>query len=274
VRLRHLATDYRERHHRNRGDLVNVGHFWWLYSGQDDDERSRWEGHIQVVIRRPVPEFALALHVGTLGSETPWDGHVTVLGSGLYWGHTGARKLAARLTAETRHKWDGRDLSIDKYHESHRIHWRLWTHRDTTERGEFARWREGSIRTDLRAALADRIWGRTKVYTVRLHSALVALEFPDGTYPARIVAQKSIRRRPRTRRRKVELYYDVDVPQGVPDHVDHSGGWKGDRTMGWWVRIPRLPLGPGWELDARNAVMASIYDRRARSGFRTPDPTD
>lgn len=260
MRLHYFKIDENARR-TGRGTIHHLRQFWTIHRGNSD--RQLFAGHIETILRKPRLEFSARFHVGTAGSETPFDGHLTIFGSGIYWGTENGRKLASRITREKKHQYEGRDLSINLYGEgSRRLYWRIWTHQDRTERGEFAKWRDSSVNLNL----LDHWFGQKKYTYTDLEWALIAIVMPEGTYPVRATLQEVSFGRPKTKRPVKSLTISVDAPKGIPTHYDKSGGWKGDRTYGFSVGFKERR--EDWAIDAGNAITAWVYDHRARSGFR------
>jgi hypothetical protein len=264
MRLHRFAIDETKNGRDSR--LINWRGFVTAYR---DDETQIADAHVQVVLGKPQPEFSARFHVGTRSSETPWDGHLTVLGSGFYWGLGAGRALAHNLTRnwlsrcnEQYHDWEGRDLSISLF--SGRIHWRLWTHPSTWRRGEFGRWREHSFH----ANPLDVLFGPARYWYEDIDTAQLDIELPEGTYPVIATLQRQSHGRPKLKRRRLAWHVAVKAPQGIPNRYDHSGGWKGDRVHGFGVKLAEQRR--DWPVDARAAIASRILADRARTGFRKP----
>jgi len=249
------------------GRYHHLRRFLTIYRGNDEDGRQLFAGHIETIVQKPCAEFSARFHVGTAGSETPFDGHLLILGTGFYWGIENGRKLADRITREKRHKYEGRDLRISLDGEGiRRFRWQLWTHPDRTSRGEFARWREGSFRT----SLLDLLFGARRYWYEDGEWALIAITMPEGVYPVRVTRQRQLYGRPKLKRRIESPVLAVEAPKGIPTHFDKSGGWKGDRTYGFSVPFARRHEGrqDDWVIDAENAITGWVYTHRAEHGFR------
>lgn len=243
---------------------------WWhrrsfltVYRHQDDPD-ALFGGRLEVILRKPEPEFSLRFHVGNEASETPWDGHLLLAGSGFFWGLENGHKLAARLTRCAKHRWEGRDLSL-RAHDG-RLYVHVWTHPGTWERGEFAKWRERSWRTNP----LDVLFGATRYWYIDMGTSDLEIDLPEGSYPVKATLQQQLHGRPRSKRRAESWVVDVEARQGIPNRVDHSGGWKGDRVYGF--AVPLAQALEDWPIDAKAAITSSILRDRSRSGFRRPDP--
>lgn len=260
------------RHHMRR--FLTVYRYYGV-----DMHRQIFEGHIETVVKRkPQEVVSLRFHIGNAGSSTPWDGHILLFGIGFFWGHSAFRKLAARLTRCSGYPYDTRDWSFRI--SDGRLWWEFANHDDSCEKvyphrgrkkknGRYKQrtWRRGSIAI----SPAEWFWGPKRYSYETVDGFATVVKFPDGDYPVLVNLQKQYYGRTKTDQRKhiPGWNLDVDAPSGIPTHVDHSGGWKGDRTYGFGVdfSMPR----EDWKIDAEAAVMARILDFRARSGFRTPD---
>lgn len=234
-----------------------------------DDEHTLFGGRVETILRKPQPEFSLRFHVGTAGSETPFDGHITILGSGVFWGIENGRKLADWITRETKHKYEGRDLRLYVYHGT--LYWSVWVHENHHERGEFAKWRNSSLNLNL----FDHLYGPRKYSYENLAAADIDIALPEGSYPVTATLQKQILGRA-GHPKKIETFtVRVDAHNGVPNRYDKSGGWKGDRVYGFGV--PFKHVRNDWWIDAKAAITARILQDRADSGFRkaqAPEPVE
>jgi len=249
--------------HGRDDDRALVHRAWHLtlWRGRGNEERSVWAGHIEVVIRAPRPEFSARFHVGTAGSETPWDGHLTILGNGVFWGHEGGRRLADRITREKRHPYEGRDLSLS-LHDG-RLYWRIWTHQNHHERGEFARWRERSIRVNI----ADILLGDRRYSHEDIAHSVAALVLPEGVYSVSLTLQRVTYGRPRGRKRR-SWSVEWEAPKGIPTYADPNR-WKGDRSYSSGVKI-RHQRPNHWVAEALNQLGAWVFQQRADHGFPAP----
>src|SRR5579875_3304365 len=72
--------------------------FFHLHRGPEYGENRILDGHLEFVLSKPKPEVSARLSVGTRGSETPFDGHLNILGTTLYWGIEQGGRLADRIT--------------------------------------------------------------------------------------------------------------------------------------------------------------------------------
>jgi hypothetical protein len=227
----------------------------------------RHDGHVETIIVRPEARFAWTFHVGNAGSETPFDGHVILFGSGLYWGVSWGRNLAQRITTSAEHKYDGRDLGV-QIHDG-KLWVSAWIPRDRWKRGEFARWRNVSF------ALNPVEWflGPKRFSYVDVETADVELEMPEGKYPVTLKLQSSTLQRTKGGRvLRRELVVDVSADKGVPTEPD---SWKGGSSYGWGVKVSDRR---DWVREATLAAEAWVSSQRARRGFRperdVPEPSD
>jgi hypothetical protein len=232
----------------------------------ENSDRKLFAGHLETILRKPVPEFSARFHVGTAGSETPWDGHLTILGSGFYWGIENGGKLAHRLTRCKEHKWEGRDLKLS-IHDS-KLWLKVWVHPDSWTRGHFARWRDRSFKLNP----LDILYGEQRYWYEDEAQAVIGVRMPEDTYPVKATLQRQKFGRPKSNRRIESWTIDVDAPKGIPYRADHSGGWKGDRVYGFGVDLPHRR--DDWVTDAQAAIEAWVLKQRADSGFRRPDPVE
>lgn len=229
-----------------------------------EDGPQLFGGHLEAILRSPKPEFSARFSVGTASSETPFDGHLTILGSGLYWGIENGGKLADFLTRRDVHKYEGRELKLHLYHGT--LYWHVWTHSGSWERGEFAAWRTGS--QNVRPL--DILFGRRRYWYEDVDTAELEIQMPEGAYPVKATLQRQLHGRPKSKRRETSWTVDVEAPKGIPNRYDKSGGWKGDRVYGFGVKLAQRRQ--DWFVDAKAAIEARILKDRANSGFREPQP--
>ena len=245
--------------HPKPGQWVNWRGFVSLWDNPDNG-KSLGGAHTQIVLRAPQPEASVRFHVGTSGSESPWDGHLTILGSGIYWGIEAGHRLADRLTKCPEHRWEGRDLSLSIYRGRLSIH--AWIHDGHWTRGEFAPWREGSYAINP----LTRLFGSPRYWYVDHATAELDIDLPEGTYPVVATLQLQQFGRPKLKRRVESWVVNVKAPKGIPNRYDPSGGWKGDRVYGFAVKLPHRR--PDWSRDAKALITARILEDRGRTGFR------
>jgi hypothetical protein len=264
-----MQTHFFKINELERTNDVNVYHhlrqFVTLYS---DEEVEKFSGHIETIVRKPQASFSARFHVGNAGSETPFDGHLTIFGSGLYWGISAGSKLAQKLTTNPENEYDGRDLSVRI--DDERLWLKVWTPSDRWKSGEFAKWRNAVI------PLNPFEWflGSKRYSYENLDQVSMVLRLPEDeeTYPVTVTLQKCSLGRKKGKRRLISYFLDVNAPKGIPDHYDPSGGWKGDRVYGFSVAIKNP--GSGWHIDAKNLIIANILQSRGNSGFREAQPVD
>jgi hypothetical protein len=138
----HRFTIDRQARRPRPGVLHNKTHHFHIRP-HEDAETELVAVDFQTVLRKPKPEFSIRFHVGTGASSTPFDGHLTILGSGIYWGITAGRRVAGWITRESAHRYEGRDLAVDLTRG--RLSWKFWTHPDSWTLGEFAKWRDRGV---------------------------------------------------------------------------------------------------------------------------------
>jgi len=257
--------------------------FLHIYKGSEeyDSLHEIFGGHIETHVRKRTETlFALRLHIGNDGSETPWDGHIQIFGIGFFWGHTAFRKMASWLSRCSGYKYDSREWSIRISDGT--LYWSLAEHSDmcskhsraylrkSTKKRKFPRrrvtWRRGSINL----SIPEAIWGPKRYTYEDVDSYVTTIKMPEEEYAAVLRLQKVFFGRTKVAKHKHEQSWtiEVDSPKGIPTHYDSSGGWKGDRTYGFGVHFD-YPRSQGWQIDAENAVTAWVLKERARTGFRT-----
>ena len=216
----------------------------------------RAEAHIETIVKRPEARFAATFHVGNAGSETPFDGHLILFGSGIYWGVSIGRKLAQRLTETPKHKYDGRDLGLSIFEGTLRVS--AWVPRDRWERGEFVRWRNASIPVNP----IEWFLGPKRYSYENVETADTTLDMPEGSYPATLTLQTcTLKRTKGGRVLKREIVADVNVKGGVPTEPD---SWKGGSTYGFGVAVSDRRA---WVRSAKQAAEGWVSQQRARRGF-------
>jgi hypothetical protein len=240
-------------------------HKGWYATLYGTDGGRDVSAQLETILRKPQAEFSARFHVGGEWSETPFDGHLTILGSGFYWGLGAFGKLADRITREKKHKYEGRDLQVAIHNG--KLWVKAWTHQGHWECGEFADWRDRSFKLNP----LDILFGERRYWYEDVENAAIAVRMPEGTYPVRATLQRQTFGRPKSKKRTASWIVDVDAPKGVPYRRDLSG-WKGDRAYGF--SVPLREKRADWAVDARVAIEAWVLQRRADSGFRSPDPIE
>lgn len=257
------STHDERKRHPAKGVVHHKRRFFYKEVPEDLKDLFR----IETIVRKPRAEFSIKFHVGNAGSETPWDGHLNVLGSAFYWGISPGRDLAQKLTTNKKHKYDGRDISLRL--SDRRAYFKLWAPSDRWERGEMARWRDSSFRI----SPADILFGAKRYSYKDLSIARMEIDLPEGSYPVIVKVQEQTLARTKSKRViEKKLILDVEAPKGIPIYVDHSGGWKGDRVYGFGVGLKELRA--NWVQDAKNAITAWALAERAKNGFVKPDPIE
>lgn len=218
---------------------------------------------VETILQKPRPEFSARLHVGGGWSETPFDGHLTILGSGVYWGIGAGWKVAEWFTKRDKHRYEGRDLRVS-IHDG-KLWLSVWTHPTYHERGEFAEWRDRCFKLNP----LDALFGERRYWYEDEAHAAIAVQMPEGVYPVEATLQRQLFGRPKLKKRVESWVVDVDAPKGIPDSRDLSG-WKGDRVYGFSVSLREKRA--DWHVDAKAAIEAYILKNRAESGFREPEP--
>lgn len=257
------STHDERKRHPEKGVVHHKRRFFY----QEDPKDLKDLFHIETIVRKPRAEFSIKFHVGNAGSETPWDGHLNVLGSAFYWGISPGRDLAQKLTSNKEQRYDTRDI---QFRLSENRAWiKLWAPSDRWEYGKLPKWRDGSFNT----SLIEAIFG-PKRYTYKdLSIARMEVDLPEGSYPVIVKVQEQTLARTKSKRViEKKLTLDVEAPKGIPIYVDHSGGWKGDRVYGFGVGFKELRA--NWVQEAKNAITAWALAERAKNGFVKPDPIE
>lgn len=285
LRIHYHRINERDNPRQRAAYWYYVRRFWHMYRVYaDGKERNVGEFHIEAMAKKNPGGniFSSRFHIGNSGSETPWDGHLVILGIGFYWGYSRGRRLATWLTRCSGYKYDSRDWTLRI--SDGRLWWEIANHSDMCDkvrqervkkrvkkRRRYHTWRRGSINL----SIPEAIWGPNRYTYKTVDGFATMLTFEDGEYPVIIDLQRTFFGRTKVDKRKhVQSWtLEVDAPGGIPTHVDHSGGWKGDRTHGFGVNFLN-PRPDEWKIDAEAAVRAWVLNERARTGFRKPDPID
>ena len=150
-----------------------------------------------------------------------------------------------------------------------RLRLELWTRKGGWKRGEFAPWRSRSVKLNP----IDILFGDKRYWYEDSEVDRILIDMPEAVYPVKATLQRQRFGRPKLPKRHI-LSWRVDVDasecKGIPNRVDHSGGWKGDRVYGFGVGLKESRR--DWQVDAKAAIEARILKDRADSGFRKPDP--
>lgn len=264
-------------------------HFWhWYRVYRDGMESNHLEYHVEWYLKKwgtlAGHYFSARFHTGNLGSETPFDGHIQILWFAFYWGWGGNRKLAERISRCSGYKYDTREWSLRIF--DNRLWWEFANHSDMCDnRREWRKkkngnrrrrtWRDGSVCL----SVPELLLGPKRYSDETLDGHATLLRFPDGSYPVIIDLQRVRLGRTRVGKHRHVVSYslDVDAPSGIPTHVDHSGGWKGDRTYGFGVDFTHYATAyprDEWKQHAEAAVTAWVIHERERTGFVRPDPVE
>lgn len=228
-------------------------------TGRGAWSQREFEAHIEVPIRRrPRPEFSLRFHIGGRGSETPWDGHLTVLGSGLYWGLGFGGHMAERIT-----KGKGRDIGVSVH--DRKVWWQLW---DTPGewRNDQPKWWQGTFTVDP----SEWLWGRRRYTSDKIGDPVtVTVETAEGTVHDDVVLQlqrswHGWHRRPRPAGRD-EYTVDWSTKSGFPYRF-HD--WKGDEVLGSGETLTRAEgTSPDWTHYAIQKIRAHVTRLRLDEGW-------
>lgn len=237
------------------------------------DEREIGDFGLELVARPPKPEASFELTVGNRGSETPFDVHATIAGTGFYANTSMGRSVAEFLSLklfnrcrERYHRYESRQIRV-AIHDG-KLWWELWTHRNHWSRDEFAKWRSGNTMLNP----LDRKWGERRYWYEDEQSVTFDIWLPDDNYEVTATLQRQLMGRPKAKRRYQSWVVDVDSKHGIPYCYDKSGGWKGDRVYGF--AVPLRARREDWMVDAKAAIESYILARRAESGFRKALPVE
>lgn len=263
-RIHYFKIDERKNNPCKRGVYYYMRRFLTIYK---KDGSELFSGHLETNIVKPEAKFGCKFQVGNAGSETPFQGYIQLFGSGIYWGVSCGRKLAQRITTSEESKYDGRELGFFIMEGS--IYFQIWTAQDRWKHGEFAQWRAASFSLDPR----DYIWGQESANFEQIgKTVLLDIDMPEASYPVEVILEKVTWGRPKAKRKDVSYSLDVNAKKGIPDRVDHSGGYKGDRVYGF--NVPIKDIVNDWENDAKQLITASILKSRGENHFRKADPED
>lgn len=271
--------------------------FWHIRRRGPRGEHEVFGGHVEFVLSTPQPQASFRFHVGTRGSETPFDGHLGLLGTTLYWGLNQGGWLADRITqiwfnrlpnrlkaaclddvcdcpmgpgrykrhrGDLNGRYDGRDIAIRI--DDGKVWWELWTRTGSWTKGQFARWRSGCGELNP----LNWIWGEPRYWYESEEVSHLRIDLAENSYGVIATLQRQLHGRPKSKRRRMIWVVDVVSREGIPNRFDHSGGWKGDRVHGFAVGLAERRR--DWQADAKAAIESRILADRARTGFRKPLP--
>lgn len=218
----------------------------------------------EVIAQKPKPEFSVRFHAGNLGSETPFDAHLTVAGTGVYLGTTLGRRAAHILslgekTYRGRKLYGGRDLSLALHNG--RLWWHVWTDPTDWSRGRFAGWRERSLTVNP----ADILLGGPKRGShedVAGTEAVIVL--PEGEQHLKLTLRRATWGRPKGRK---DHSWNVDWSATPGISVRPDDGWKGPVT-GSSVNITDQQAAGDWAAAAMAALHGWVKETRARYGYK------
>jgi len=254
VKLQKFKVNYKK--DRSEKALYDTGRFftWW-----NKEDRELFALQFQIRIVKPVAEFSWKFKIGNAGSETPWDGNVQFLGSGIYWGVAGGRNLAHKITTSSENLYGHREISVKIFNG--RLYVNLWSDPDNgTKRG----WSKSFNLNPL-----DWMYGERRYSYQRMKSIQTNIDLEEGSYPVEIHLEDQIFKR--TRSKKVisrSFVLEVDADKGIPLYLDLNG-WKGDRVYGFGVNFPEHgKVRKDWQVDAKALVTAWILEERTKNGYR------
>lgn len=275
-------------HSKSSGYKHHKRHFWNLYKDYPNIvdaksgemmQRKIFEGHIETLVKGKVEReyFSSRFHIGNLGSETPWDGHILLFGIGFFWGHSGFAHLAAWLTKCWGYKWDSRDWALRI--SDGQVWWSFAEHDDMCKkfngwhkkpekgkRKRKSRFRRGAFSYNP----LDYIFGPKRYTYEDFDGFATVLRFPEGEYPMLVTLQQVFHGRKKVDRKKHQKSWtlEVEAPSGVPVYGGR-GDWKGDSVYTWGVKYHE-PEDEFWKYEAERAIHAWVLNERAKSGWR-PD---
>ncbi|MGH9004559.1 MAG: hypothetical protein ACRDYV_15655 [Acidimicrobiia bacterium] len=223
----------------------------------------RFDAHVQVHLQSPRPELSVRLHAGTRGSETPWDVHMTVLGSGVYLGLGGIGPRVAEWLSRGGATDGGRDLSLAVH--GGRAWWRIWTSPHSWTRGRFASWREASLSVNP----LDYLLGGPARYSYEDISPPTSVQLltAEGTeHEVTLTLQRQTLARRRGPRRMSWVAHWESPGEGIPVR-NHA--WKGDGILSSALDLPDAthPEGP-WVQAALDELREQITRTRRHYDWR------
>jgi hypothetical protein len=219
------------------------------------------ELNTELVRRRParvLEHLGVRLHVGGLGSETPFDAHLDLGAVAAYWSIGGiGHRLAEWLGGGQR-----RDLSL-RVHDG-KLWWEVW--RDTDHWGAGTpRWRSGHVSIRPFDYLHD---GEPKYsYADHGEPRSVTLGMPEGRYDVTFQLQRQVRRRPGGPIMEAKWIASWKSESGIPVR-NHE--WKGDCIYASAVALPDDIDLINWVPAALGELMVSIMADRDRHDYRPP----
>jgi len=273
--LKNERENGRAKYHK--GVFYYVRRFWYLYPDNSGERESIADWHIATILRKPTLEFAIRFHVGNAGSETPFDGHLKLFGSAVYWGISMGRELAQKITETPEQKYGGRDISIWNSREDDHLYVTLW--RDSNSSGLREKGKNGKRKRDWRNRSyrlnpMEWIYGPYRYSYKDMAKVETEIEMPEGSYPVTLTLREVSHGRSKSKQQSISYCVDINADKGIPTHYDSSGGWKGDRSYGFGVDYPSGLSLVNWADNAKNLVKARVYKDRGRTGFTEPQEVD
>lgn len=275
-----------------RGHLENDGSVERSFYA-DFPRRSGRHGELRLTLIRAkqiIYWFRIYGSIGTRGSETPWDFHLNFLWWSIVIGFGMGGKFAHWINNG---KWYASPKKIQNtwYSSSAQI--------GISDGSLYGRWdfREGKKRKrKMNMKKPNRTYGK-RYFSVPINPVEIlrgpvrntfenvvtidtVLILEGKFYPIRVVLQRVLTGRTKVDKSKHKSSWTLDVEalagRGIPVYVD-NGGWKGSEVYGWHVPI-NSGVREGWEVDAHNAIMASVLKMRADNHYRpevqTWDPVE
>lgn len=244
------------------------------------DCRNGWQGRdaefsAETVVRKPVSEASVRFHLGSRGSETPVDVHLTVAGTGIYL----STSLFSR-TADVITQSKGRELKLSLYDGS--LCWKLWTDEDhscSSDKmrrfgGKYRSWlcRDGSISVKP----LDYLYGGSPKYSYTDVDGpkSVLLVTAEGTeHNVDLTLQRQRLSRPKGPYTESWIV-KWESKEGIP--VRHND-WKGDCFYSSAVKLPgdnKMPYLGDWVTEALDALRIRVTKDRNHYEWKQDKTSD
>jgi len=238
----------------------------------DVDRRTGWQGRdvsfaAETVIRNPVPEASARFHLGSRGSETPVDIHLSIAGTGIYLNTSLGSRTADIITHST-----GREVKLSLFEGS--LYWKLWVDEDHSCSGSQMRRFGGKYRSwlcrsgSLSVRPMDYVYGGSPSYSYQdvEGPTTVLLVTSEGTeHNVDLTLQKQRLSRPKGPYTE-SWVVKWDCTEGIPVR---DNDWKGDCFYGSAVKVDSEN---DWVNEALWALRADVTSYRQRYQW-TPKKT-
>lgn len=266
MKIHYHRINERGEHRWAKGFWHYTRHFWHFYPRKN---KNSIDFNLEFAFRTKIEWWTALvwyLSIGNKGSETPWDGHISILGQSIFWSFSRGRRLADFLTSR-KQKYTSREIRIGLRDQA--FEFVFWANKNEWSR----KFKDRGLSFKIPLNLVELIWGAKYFNYETIDKWKGYITFDEGVYPVELELQSQTIRR---RKRKNKVYdhkfvVEVEAFYGIPSHYDSSAGFKGDRTYGFSVDFPYQTIPPQWWIPASNLVRAWVYKERGRTNFTKPE---